>query len=344
MYQRFCTTCGQERGPVAAFCRRCGAAFPAELPHPPAESQGYVDTPVPRAVAVTAPGEPEPEPLPGDEVPVTEAAVADPVAPPPEPEPRPGKQLASPRGRLPVRALVLSLAIVAVVAVGVYAFVLRANSEAPSESAASVNGPSESSDSTDAPPDGARATNLRSLVPLVSKVVATHYPDLDGDGVEDIVALAERPTGEKTEQPYVRAYIWHDGDWRTAFNALLDPPDITTVPGRYLTHVDGPSPQVVTTLEPWDADGDGADELVFVTESLTARGTRRAWLLSFPERNAHVSFFAEVDGKVRFSPAGLTLDGVVLRTTDPDCCGPEGATYSIRFDPEKEAIVVTPQA
>jgi hypothetical protein len=192
----------------------------------------------------------------------------------------------------------------------------------------------------DAPPGGTRGTNVRSMVPPGSRVKNTLYPDLDGDGVADIVVLALRPTGGSEPQPYVRAFIWHDGDWRTAFNALLDAPDVTNVPAAFLSEIDGPSAQSVIALGAWDADGDGDDELSLVTRQL-GDSRRRIWLLTFPDRNAHVAFFAEVEGKISARGGEVVMSGRLLSSTDGSCCESRGGSYVAVYDDQLERFVIT---
>ena len=178
------------------------------------------------------------------------------------------------------------------------------------------------------------------MIPDGAKVVKTMYPDLDGDGVEDIVALSKRPTGGVVRQPYVRAYIWHEGDWRTAFNPLLYPPEGEGATAEFLIQVDETDAQNVSILETVDVDGDGADELVFGTRSLEGDRIVRVWVLEFPERNAMVKYFVEVAGDASLVGGRILIDGTV-RDAIEDCCPSTQGEYTVSFDAEGATLTPT---
>ena len=190
---------------------------------------------------------------------------------------------------------------------------------------------------TDVPPIPVRDTRLSPMMPDGSKVARTLYPDLDGDGVEDIVALSKRPTGGVVRQPYVRAYIWHEGDWRTAFNPLLYPPEGEGLPPEFLIQVDEEGAQNVSLLETVDVDGDGADELIFGTRSLEGERVTRVWVLEFPERDALVKYYVEVAGDADLVGEEILIDGTVMNAIE-DCCPSAEGEYTVSFDEEGSTL------
>lgn len=305
------------------FCTNCGASFPEPRSPATTEGEGIQDeASVPIAVAASAPSIEDP----------------DPEAPPPRP-PDPLTAHAMPsapqgvvdplddlgggdRGSRRPSSLVVGLAVVTVFSLSLAAFLLfrsRSAEEVVAQPTLPTQVPATSAPPPDEPPDGAQSVDITRMMPPGAKVRFERYPDLDGDGVEDIAAVATRPTGAEAPQAYPRAWIWHEGAWRTVFNALIDRPNLAGAPSEFLPLATGPKAQEIEALESMDLATTGGDELILVAREVGGAEDSHVWILSFDDRQLDVELYAEVAGDVELGNE-LRLRGAIVTSTDPGCC------------------------
>lgn len=357
--QRFCRECGHEVELGKSFCRACGALVAHA---PPQAAPDNAMTPPSLGAQPDATGtdafvhDPEhqlPSALGTPPVQAQQGAITSETSASRGLPPRPSPPSSQPPARGVSRRLwpgVVATVVLFLVAFSVY--LLRANmvstqagdtSTVPSQVAdaqdESPTQPSQVAEGQDQPSIDIESVNVQAMVPNASRLVNVFYPDLDGDGDEEIVAHARRPTGDLKRQDYLRAFTWSDGAWRTIFNAPLFILGGTGHPARVLRDGTANEGQEVTALVAEDLDTDGASELVIAVRSWTPeKGPLDLWVIGFPDREAAVLYYERAA-----TSAGVQVkDGEVVLTTKRralgPCCETELVRRTIGLDPEGGGI------